>query len=64
MMTISTLAREQNGREATIGIARELAELRGLTVGQLCEKYREVFGVPTHSRNKDYLFKKIAWRIQ
>jgi hypothetical protein len=64
MMTISTLAREQNGREATVGIARELAELRGLTVGQLCEKYREVFGVPTHSRNKDYLFKKIAWRIQ
>jgi len=45
-------------------LSDQLAALRELTVGQLCERYREVFGEPTRSRNKDYLRKKIAWRIQ
>jgi hypothetical protein len=35
-----------------------------MTVGQLRERYREVFGEPTRSRNKDFLRKKVAWRIQ
>jgi hypothetical protein len=43
---------------------REIAALDALTVGELAEKYREVFGVPTRTRNKDYLRKRIAWRIQ
>ena len=63
-MTTATATKEQNGREAAADIAKELSELRGMTVGKLREKYREVFGIPTRSRNKDYLFKKIAWRIQ
>lgn len=28
------------------------------------EKYEEVFGEPTRAGNKDFLFKRIAWRIQ
>jgi hypothetical protein len=63
-MTTATATKEQNGREVVTDIAKELTELRGMTVGKLREKYREVFGIPTRSRNKDYLFKKIAWRIQ
>jgi hypothetical protein len=55
---------ERRPLEVTTDIARQLAELRELTVGGLCVRYREVFGEPTRSRNKDYLFKKIAWRIQ
>lgn len=51
-------------RQAIADIPRELARLREMTVGQLRERYREVFGEPTRSRNKDYLRKKIAWRIQ
>jgi hypothetical protein len=35
-----------------------------MTVNQLREKYEEVFGESTSARNKDYLWKKIAWRIQ
>ncbi len=51
-------------RGATARLTRRLAELREMTVGQLRDTYREVFGVPSRSRNKDYLRKKVAWRIQ
>ena len=39
-------------------------QLHTMTVGELKQKYAEVFGEPTHSNNKDYLRKKIAWRLQ
>lgn len=42
----------------------QLAGLRAMTVAQLRDRYRDVYGEPTRSRNKDYLRKKIAWRIQ
>ena len=35
-----------------------------MTVGELREKYREVFGEETRSGNKDWQWKRIAWRIQ
>lgn len=49
---------------AAAGVARELATLKKMSVGELAEKYREVFGEPTRTRNKEYLRKRIAWRIQ
>lgn len=51
-------------RASAANIARELAALAEMNVGELGEKYREVFGEPTHTRNKEYLRKRIAWRIQ
>jgi len=51
-------------RRAVADIPEQLAALRSLTVAQLRERYREVFGEPTRSRNKDWLRKKVAWRIQ
>ena len=51
-------------RRAVADIPEQLAALRNMTVAQLRERYREVFGEPTRSRNKDYLRKKVAWRIQ
>ncbi len=63
-MTFQTHDVERRPLEVATDIAGQLAELRELTVGGLCVRYREVFGEPTRSRNKDYLFKKIAWRIQ
>ena len=42
----------------------QLAELDTMNVGALAEKYRELYGEPTRSRNKDYLKKRLAWRIQ
>jgi hypothetical protein len=45
-------------------IVTQIAALKGMTVGQLREVYLEKFGEPTNSRNKQWLFKRIAWRIQ
>jgi len=45
-------------------ISRQLALLSEMTVSQLLGKYVEVFGEPSRSRHKDFLRKRIAWRIQ
>lgn len=42
----------------------EIAALKRMTPTQLREKYIAVFGEPSPSGNKDFLFKRIAWRIQ
>jgi len=42
----------------------ELASLRRMSPGDLRDKYQEVFGEPSRSGNKDFLCKRIAWRIQ
>ncbi len=48
----------------TGNIEQTIAELRGMSAGQLREKYLEVMGEPSCSGNKDYLFKRLAWRLQ
>jgi len=63
-MTTQRRKKQRQGREAMAGVAAQLAALREMTVGQLRDRHREVFGEPTRSRNKDYLIKKLAWRIQ
>src|SRR3954471_21877886 len=45
-------------------IVAQIASLKTKTVGQLREVYAEKFGDQTRSRNKQWLFKRIAWRIQ
>lgn len=45
-------------------IVVQIAALKQLTVGQLRVRYAEVFGEESKSRNKAWLFKRIAWRIQ
>ena len=47
-----------------MNMAKELAALGRMTVTQLREKHVEVFGEATRSGNKDWLRKRIAWRIQ
>lgn len=51
-------------KATTQNIEATIDALRRQTVTQLRAKYLEVFGEPTHSGNKDFLFKRIAWRIQ
>ena len=41
-----------------------LDELRRLSTGELREKYAEVFGEPTNTRNRSYLLRKIAAELQ
>ena len=45
-------------------LLKEIEQLRSLTVSGLREKYRDVFGEDSRSGNKDYLFRRIAWRLQ
>lgn len=48
----------------TMNIAREVAALKRMTVKELRSRYAEVFGEATRSGNKDWLWKRIAWRMQ
>src|SRR5687768_12311828 len=50
--------------EPASSIEATISALRNMTVGQLRDRYAEVFGEPTRSGNKDFLFKRVAWRIQ
>jgi hypothetical protein len=43
---------------------QEIQGLSRMTVGELREKYLDVFGEETRSYHKEFLRKRIAWRIQ
>jgi hypothetical protein len=45
-------------------IATQVTRLQSMTVGELRDRYAEVFGEQPRSRNKDYLWKRVAFRIQ
>lgn len=45
-------------------LIREILALREVPVSALRERYLAVFGEESTSRNKDYLFKRIAYRMQ
>ena len=47
-----------------VNVAAELRALGRMTAGELREKYLQVFGEPSRSGNKDFLRKRLAWRIQ
>ena len=43
---------------------KQIEALSRMTVGQLRQKYLEVFGEESRSNHKQFLFRRIAWRIQ
>ena len=45
-------------------MAAQIAALQDMTLADLREKYHEVFREETRSRHKDFLWKRIAWRMQ
>jgi hypothetical protein len=45
-------------------ISQEIAALRTMTVGQLKIRYRAVFGEDSRSNHKQFLFRRVAWRVQ
>ena len=47
-----------------MNIEKEVAKMMLMKVSELREKFREVFGEDTNTRNKRWLTKRIAWRIQ
>jgi len=47
-----------------LNIGKEVAAAKRMTVAELRRKYAEVFGEETRSLHKDYLVRRIAWRMQ
>jgi hypothetical protein len=45
-------------------VLKEIEGLRQLTVARLRDKYRGTFGEDSRSNNKDFLYRRIAWRLQ
>jgi hypothetical protein len=45
-------------------VLKEVESLRRLSVTGLRQKYLEVFGEESRSHHKDFLFRRIAWRLQ
>jgi hypothetical protein len=48
----------------TASVWMEIEQLRGATVRQLRAKYFELFGEPSRSNHKQFLFRRVAWRLQ
>lgn len=57
-----TTSRRENVVKTTM--QSQIDELGRMTVGQLKQKYLEVFGEESRSNHKQFLFRRIAWRIQ
>lgn len=49
---------------ADLEIVREIQRLRGLTTDQLREEWFRLYGHSTNSRNRQFLFRKLAFRCQ
>ena len=47
-----------------MNIGKEVAILKRMTVPELRRKHAEVFGERPRSGHKDYLVKRIAWRLR
>jgi hypothetical protein len=45
-------------------VAQQVEALRDMTIGELRERYAEAFGETTRSSHKDFLRKRIVWRLQ
>lgn len=45
-------------------LARAIEALRDLNTPELRRRYRELFGEDSKSSNKQFLFRRIAWRLQ
>jgi hypothetical protein len=55
---------EEAKRCENVAIWREIDGLRGQTVARLKAKYREVFDQESRSNHKQFLIRRIAWRLQ
>jgi hypothetical protein len=47
-----------------VNIVNEVAALQRLSIGQLRQRFAELFGEATHASNRTWLVKRIAWRMQ
>jgi hypothetical protein len=50
--------------ESTPSIASRVIALTKMTLPELRQKWLEIFGEPTTQRHRQYLIKRLAWRLQ
>ena len=49
---------------SSAALREQIESLRHMTVGQLKTKYQAIFGEVSRSNHKQFLFRRIAWRMQ
>ncbi len=47
-----------------LNVGKEVAAMKRMTVNELRAKYADVFGEETKARHKEWLVRRIAWRMQ
>lgn len=47
-----------------MNLDQQVAELQHLSPGELRSRFAELYGAETKSRNRRWLFRRIAWRLQ
>jgi len=45
-------------------ITREISELRSMTAHELAGRFAKLFGKPPRIKHKEWLWKRIAWKLQ
>ena len=45
-------------------VIRQIHRLREMTVGELQGEWQRLYGEPSRSRNRQYLWRRLAWRVQ
>jgi hypothetical protein len=60
-MRLTALKREKPMETA---MRKQIEELSRMTISQLRQKHLEVFGEESRSSHRQFLFRRIAWRIQ
>ena len=45
-------------------VIAQIAALKRMTVAELQERWRALYGEAPRSRNRDYMWRRLAWRIQ
>ena len=59
-----TMTIERHETKASRPMSERIAALERMTASQLRREYAEVFGEESRSGNRQWLFRRIAWRIQ
>ncbi len=66
-MPADRLTADEEGRpesDMDLDVQKEIAALRKMTVKELRRRHVELFGEENRSANRQYLFRRIAWRLQ
>jgi hypothetical protein len=64
MVAVAAIDRARDAMNEIPDAPRQMEELEKMSVGQLADLFRDLYGEPTRTRNKTYLRKRLMWRLQ